>query len=146
MFRYVVSLALALCLTGAAVTAQTPSSPLTPQTQVMGIKFRPKGSMKIAAFAREIGGRVAICGVWSLGPDISRYIKTTQRHKKTLGAASVRIANRTMVRGLVFMAEVADEQIAPGTPAPCEVSRFTWQPAYAKTPVEIIVTPVTAFE
>lgn len=95
--------------------------------------FTPGGwSLSVAAGLREIDGRLAVCGAWTGDGFHARQFAHT-----VLGAGSVFVGGRRVQNNLVFLSEVRDVPLAPGTSAACAATGEPWQAAVAAAPVVI---------
>ncbi len=126
------------CLAG--VAACTPLEPqvlarLGAAPALAGGTYSTGGGMTVAADLREYEGRTMVCGVWAQSP--RQHYMTNFAEPKVLGSGSVYLRGAAVLRGLVFMREVAPQADYAGQEAGCVVTDRPWQAGDDEAGIEI---------
>lgn len=68
MFKQLISMAvIALAVGTTLANAQArPTAPMTSQASTQQYNFSPYGSILLEAMVREVGGKTAVCGIWTV--------------------------------------------------------------------------------
>ena len=116
------------CLVGAG--ACTPLEPevvarLGTAPAVAGGTYSTGGGMTVAADLQAYQGRTMVCGVWAQSP--RQHYMTNFAEPKVLGSGAVYLRGEALLRGLVFMREVAPQADYAGQEAGCVVTDRPWQ-------------------
>lgn len=113
------------------------SRPLASDAATGGMSFSLGGEVHIAAMITNVDGRVAVCGLWTKAQNISGVSKSLAMLRKGMGSGSIQYGNRTLLRGLSFMNEVAREDYVVGTKAACKMTKKAWQPSMSNKKLRI---------
>ncbi|WP_294611431.1 hypothetical protein [Roseovarius sp.] len=121
------SLALLVGLLSACTSTSnvTTRALLGPDPVVFEGRYDSGGGIAVATDIREHNGKTMVCGVWSQSDDqasITRGAKT-----EVLGAGSINLEGKALMRGLGRLNEVADAADYGGAPASCILTDRDWK-------------------
>ncbi|MEL6646483.1 MAG: hypothetical protein AAFY35_08200 [Pseudomonadota bacterium] len=128
----IMALATLSALTLTASAQSRPSLPMTDNAYLYEYGFTPYGSVLLAASVREIGGKTAVCGFWTVKERLQAYVIAHGLDRRARQTTSIRIGNLHLLTGVDFMRKVAPEEFEVGTMARCQVTDVAWQAGFAK--------------
>jgi hypothetical protein len=127
-----------------AAGAAPPEVPFAKDFQIMGITITSGGDILTYAAARNVGGKVAICGaVWFENATATTRTLERQFTEKiafTLAGKAIPVST-----GVFKRYKTLAEAEAVGV-ARCSVTNRAWQPAYEKTPLRFEIGKTTAYQ
>ncbi|MDT8328679.1 MAG: hypothetical protein RQ750_15065 [Roseovarius sp.] len=112
-------------LAACATTTGTATARLGTDPVVSGGTYSSGGGVSVAVDTREYNGKTMVCGVWAQSRAQSTLTKGVE--PGLLGSGSVSLGDSVLVRGLLFMREVAPAADYAGSEARCVVSERPWQ-------------------
>lgn len=115
----------ALALAGCTVAGPQMVARLGADPVVSGGSYDSGGGLSVAVDLREEAGRVMVCGVWAQSHQQS--VLTKGKAVTVIGSGSVYLEDAALVRGLMFMREVAPAVGYGGQEAGCVVTERVWQ-------------------
>lgn len=124
-------LALGAC---AIPTTEGPSLTLGPEPAIGAGLFNTGGGLVVAAEAREIDGRLGVCGAWASG---RQSVLSKQGNAQVLESASIYVGGTRVLHGLGGLPRTSLDAGFAGARAHCVVSAEPWQPAFAQAPVAV---------
>ena len=126
MTRHAVFIALATVLAGcAAATGPQIVARLGSDPVLAGGSYDSGGGLTVAADLREYQGRTLVCGVWAQSEQQS--ILTKGVADDVVATGNLAVGGQTIVRGLLFMAEVPPMADYAGQNAGCTLTDRAWQ-------------------
>jgi len=111
-----------------------------PSVAVWG--YDPQGEMMVAAMIKNVEGKVAVCGFWTISKRLSPYIKETGLDRITRGNANIVVKGVVVMHSLRTFKKVSLDNFAVGTVAPCKVTPHAWHSSFSNKDV-VIRTPST---
>ena len=121
LFLLGATIALAAC----TVARPTVVARLGVDPVVSGGTYSSGGGVSVAVDVRENNGKTMLCGVWAQSR--AQSVLTNDVEPRLLGSGSVSFGDDVLVRGLLFMPEVAPAPEYAGQQAGCVVTERTWQ-------------------
>lgn len=118
----------------AVPTMPGPSLALGPEPTIGAGLFNTGGGLAVAAEAREIDGRLAVCGAWASG---RQSVLSEPGNRQVLESGSVYVDGERVLQGLGHLPETALDAGFQGARAACAVSERAWDPAYATAPLSV---------
>lgn len=112
-------------LAACATITDTATARLGPDPVVSGGTYSSGGGISVAVDLREFQGKTMMCGVWAQSRQQSVLTKGVE--PRLLGSGSVYLDDTVLVRGLLFMPEVAPAADYAGSEARCVVTERAWQ-------------------
>lgn len=100
-----------------------------------GGSYDSGGGLTVAADVQERNGLAVVCGVWAQSAQQSVLTKGVEA--TVLGSGSVYAGDTALVRGLLFMAEVAPSESYAGAMANCVQTEVPWTEGDTATQVTI---------
>lgn len=146
MKRLIIAMGLNFALLGGlGAPAQAQSKTTTPMVSnghsvVYG--FRPYGSIAVAAMLKDVGGKTAVCGFWTVRERLQAYVLATNLDRRRRQAITVKVGNVRLLTGVDFMNEVDSDDYKAGTQATCQITNFPWKPAYKQQDIEFLAPRV----
>ncbi|SLN51091.1 hypothetical protein ROG8370_02272 [Roseovarius gaetbuli] len=122
--KYVLILSTGL-LAACATTTGTATARLGADPVVSGGTYSSGGGISVAVDVLESNGKTMVCGVWAQSRAQSTL--TNGVEPRLLGSGSVSLGDAVLVRGLLFMQEVAPAADYAASEARCVVSDRPWQ-------------------
>ncbi|MEO0371548.1 MAG: hypothetical protein AAF231_08860 [Pseudomonadota bacterium] len=104
--------------------------------QVLEYSFRPYGALKIAAMVTNIGGKTAVCGMWSETERIQAHVRASNLDRRARQTTGVELGNRRLITGVTFMTEVDPDAFKAGVKVPCKVTNVPWEAGFARQKIE----------
>lgn len=123
MFKKAVFAAI-FCTLGVTGHAGTSVS-LGPGAVLTGGEYTTGGGLTVAMEAREIGGKLGLCGVWSESTSMSVYTRNAASRVLAKGAATLN--DEVVARDFRFLNRVRPAPSYAGAPANCIVIDRAWQ-------------------
>lgn len=142
---------LSFCRVAAAVGVMMPSVALAAVPEVqpgrdfvgMGYSLSSSGNVIVYAGVREIGGKVAVCGmVWyekATSSTRTAEAKFTEKMTFKIGNKGLTVSTRTFNR-------FKTEEDAQSGKARCSVTTTPWKPEYSKVKLTMKLGQVTIYE
>ncbi len=125
--------ALFLGLSSLGATAQT--VPLGPNPTLGGGSYSTGGGLTVAMEARDIDGRLGLCGVWAQSKQLTVY--TRRAASRVLSKGSVVLGGEVITHNFDFLNRVNPAETYAGAPAGCVVLNRAWQAIDAAKPLDI---------
>lgn len=124
--------ACALCSMPASAQSAGPTVPMAQNSATVQYTFRPYGAMKIAAMVYEVGGKTAVCGMWTESERFQAYIRSSKLDRRARQTTSVKMGNLHLLKGVTFMKKVEPDQFVAGTRVPCKVTGVPWKSEFSR--------------
>jgi len=143
--RAIAAAAAALYLVFSGASHAKPAEvPIGQDFEGFAFSVTSSGQIIIFAGARDIGGKVAICGVVFFEDATATTRSLERQFTEKVGFS---LAGKPIpVSTGVFKRYKSVEEAKAGGTARCSTSNRPWNPAYAKTPVVMTLGPTTAFQ
>lgn len=129
------SLALAVLGLSARADTRAPDAPLGPNAVVSGGEYTSGGGLSVAMEARQINGRLGLCGVWAQSDAMSIYTRNAGR--QVLSKGSVALNGKVVTKNFNFLNRVRAAKNYAGAPAGCVMLEQLWRPQDAIATLEI---------
>lgn len=118
----------------AGVGAETVTR-LAADPALTGGTYSTGGGITLASAYRNVGGRVALCGLWSESAAQTPFSRG--KAARVLSSGAVYLRDKRLLTGLGFLRKVPATTMYSTTPAPCRASEEPWRPEYAKLTPDI---------
>lgn len=113
------------------------TTPMAQNGKVLTVSFQPYGEMKIAAMLRNVGGKTAVCGMWTESERFQAYIIAEKLDARIRSATRVTIGNQQVIHGVGFMKKVPEDAFGAGTQVPRKITGLPWQAGFANQGFEM---------
>ncbi len=120
-------LSLVACTTGGTDNVTR----LKAEPVLSGGTYSTGGGITVASAFRNVGGRTAVCGVWSESTAQTPYTKG--KAGKVLSSGAIYLDGARLLSDLGFFRKIPPTTDYSTVSAPCAVSNIPWQPAYASS-------------
>ena len=133
MFKQIV---FAACLSVLATASHAVTAyPLGQNAAMTGGEYTTGGGITVAMEAREIGGKLGLCGVWAQSRRMSAY--TSNAASRVLAKGVARLNGEVVATDFRFLNRVLPAASYAGAPATCVVLNRPWQAFYRQAPLQL---------
>ncbi|MEM6589065.1 MAG: hypothetical protein AAF641_11505 [Pseudomonadota bacterium] len=122
----------------ASAQSANPTATMVQGAQIIRYTFKPYGSIELAAMVTEIGGRVAVCGMWTEKQRMQAHIRAGNLPRRMRSTTAVRLGNKRIMTGLGFMQEVAQDDFTAGTKVQCKLTNVPWEAGFSGQKIELL--------
>lgn len=99
--------------------------------------WKPKGQTIVRYKVLNMGGRLAVCGVYALDRPHPN-VRTV--HSQYMRALSIQAGNKMVMKNLKFFQKVDADIIGQSNPATCKITRSAWKSSYSGVNFKVVPT------
>ncbi len=110
---------------------------MSSNAKVAEYTFKPFGAIQVAVMIKDIGGKTAVCGMWSETERLQAHVRASNLPRRGRANTTVEVGDRRLIKGLGFMAEVAPEDFVAGTTVNCQVTNVPWEAGFARQKIRL---------
>lgn len=102
------------------------------------------GEINVFVAARQVGDRLAVCGVVFFGPNATRT--ATRVEPRFTARTTFKMAGHVLTVPTDLFTRYPTKDAAAKGVAGCAVTGRAWDPAFAKTPLDISLSPGSLYD